>query len=127
MRRRSSGLSSRYASREARSVTEAFVQHSNHQRPHQGRSCRNQPPQQAFPILPNRPSLPASVDPDAWGQAINGRTYARRMKSDGRVSVDGTDYSVKQALAGQLIRLRVNATERCLEGLQQDTIIKVLP
>ena len=111
---------------EVRSVTETFVQHYNTQRPHQGRSCRNQPPCQAHPVLPSLPPLPASVDPDAWLNAIHGRTYARRVKSDGRVSVDGTSYYVKQALAGQLITLRVNATQRCFEVMQQDTLIKQL-
>jgi hypothetical protein len=43
------------------------------------------------------------------------------------VSVDGTDYYIKQALAGQQIILRANAAERCLEVLQQETLIKALP
>lgn len=54
-------------------------------------------------------------------------TFARRIKSDGRVSVDGTDYYIKQAFAGQMMSLRVNAAERCLEVLQENTLIKVLP
>jgi hypothetical protein len=112
---------------EVRTVTEQFQQHYNYQRPHQGRSCGNQPPCQAHPVLPTLPALPAVVDPDAWVQAIHGRTYARRVKSDGRVSVDGTNYYVKQALAGHLLTLRINATEHSLEVLQQDTIIKILP
>jgi hypothetical protein len=96
-------------------VTEAFEQHSNQQRPHQSRRCGNRPSRQTFPSYP---TLPASVDPDAWVQAIHGRTYVRRVKSDRCVSVDGIDYSVKQALAGQPVILRVNATERSLEVLQ---------
>jgi hypothetical protein len=63
---------------EARLVSEAFVQHYNKERPHQGRSCGNQPPSLAHPVLPSLPSLPTSVDPDAWLQAIHGRTSARR-------------------------------------------------
>lgn len=112
---------------EVRSVTEHFVHHYNEQRPHQGLSCGNQPPRLAFPALPHLPTLPTSVDPDAWLKAIHGRTYARRVKSDGRVSVDGTDYYIKQAFAGQLIMVRVNAAERNLEVLLQETFIKVLP
>ncbi len=112
---------------EVRSVTEQFQHHYNEQRPHQGRSCRNQPPCQAHPALPSLPALPSSVDPDAWVQAIHGRTYARRVKSDGRVSVDGTDYYIKQALAGHQVILRVNAAERCLEVREQEALIKVLP
>ncbi|GHO63431.1 hypothetical protein KSC_023230 [Ktedonobacter sp. SOSP1-52] len=77
--------------------------------------------------MPTLPALPAVVDPDAWLQAVHGRTYARRVKSDGRVSVDGADYSIKQALAGQLITLNVNAASRCFEVLQHESIIKQLP
>jgi hypothetical protein len=88
---------------EVRSVTEAFVQHYNQQRPHQGRSCGNYPPRVAHPILPHLPALPTLVDPDAWLNAIDGRTSARRIKANGCVSVDGTGYYIKQALAGQMI------------------------
>jgi hypothetical protein len=49
---------------EVKAVTEEFQQHSNQQRPHQGRGCRNQPPAVAHPVLPTRPALPATVDPD---------------------------------------------------------------
>ncbi|WP_236600823.1 transposase [Ktedonobacter sp. SOSP1-85] len=108
-------------------VTEAFEHFYNTQRPHQGRNCRNRPPSQAHPVLPTLPALPALIDPDAWLQAVHGRTYARRVKSDGRVSVDGADYYIKQALAGQRITLRVNAAERCFEVLQHESIIKQLP
>jgi hypothetical protein len=112
---------------EVRMVTEAFVEHYNKERPHQGRSCGNQPPRVAHPVLPPLPALPTSVDPDAWLKAIHGRTYARRVMSDGCVSVDGTNYYVKQALAELQIILRVNAAERSLEVLQEQTLIKVLP
>lgn len=112
---------------EARLVTEAFMQHYNTERPHQGCSCGNQPPRLAHPTPPHLPALPTSVDPDAWLNAIHGRTYARRIKSDGCVSVDGTNYYVKQALAGQQIILRVNAAEQCLEVLHEQILIKALP
>jgi transposase InsO family protein len=112
---------------EVRTVTDTFLQHYNEQRPHQGRNCGNQPPRVAHPTFPRLPALPSTVDPDAWLQAIHRRTYARRVKSDGRVSVDGTEYYIKQALAGQMISLRINAAEQCLEVFQQDTLLKVLP
>jgi transposase InsO family protein len=51
---------------QAREVTEAFVIHSNSERPNQALSCGNQPPHLAFPELPSLPALPQSVDPDAW-------------------------------------------------------------
>lgn len=67
------------------------------------------------------------VDPDAWLQAVHGRTYARRVKSDGYVSVDGIDYYIKRALAGHMITVCVNATERCFEVMQETTLVKQIP
>jgi hypothetical protein len=49
------------------------------------------------------------------------------VKADGRVKVDGISYYVKQALAGHLITLCVNAHARCFEVIQHDTLIKTLP
>jgi Integrase core domain len=112
---------------EVRSVTEDFLHHYNTQRPHQGRSCHNRPPREAHPVLPPLPPLPAVVDPDLWLMAIDRRSYARRIKADGNVSVDGAPYYIKKALAGQQIILRVNATERVFEVIHQEVLIKALP
>jgi transposase InsO family protein len=49
---------------DVKSVTEEFQQYYNQERPHQGRRCRNQPPVVAHPVLPTRPALPATIDPD---------------------------------------------------------------
>jgi hypothetical protein len=40
-----------------REVTEAFLQHYNEERPHQGQTCGNVPPRVAFPTLPTLPAL----------------------------------------------------------------------
>jgi transposase InsO family protein len=42
---------------EVREVTEAFLQHYNQERPHQGGACGNVPPRVAFPTLPTLPAL----------------------------------------------------------------------
>lgn len=112
---------------EVRKVTEEYGWHYNQERPHQGRSCRNQPPQKAHPILSARPALPAQVDPDRWVSALDGRLYARRVKSDGRVLVDGIAYYVKRELAGQQIILRIKAATRVFEVLLGEQKIKELP
>src|SRR6266702_3315077 len=49
---------------EVREVTEQFMQHYNHERPHQGRSCKDQPPRVAFATLPKLPPVPETIDPD---------------------------------------------------------------
>lgn len=56
---------------EVRTVTEHFQHHYNVERPHQGRSCCNQPPCVAHPVLPARPALPVTVDPDRWLNATS--------------------------------------------------------
>jgi len=75
-------------------VTEAFLQHYNHERPHQGRACSNVPPHVAFPTLPTLPSLPERVDPDAWLVSLDQKMYLRHVGRDGCVDVDLTTYSI---------------------------------
>jgi len=108
-------------------VTEQFLQHYNHERPHQGRSCKDQPPRVAFPTLPKLPPLPDQVDPDRWLQSVHGHAFARRIGSDGCVDVDEEPYYIKQALAGQHIALVVNAPEKLFEVYHQDILIKQVP
>jgi transposase InsO family protein len=73
---------------EVREVTEQYMYHYNHERPHQGRSCGNRPPREAFPTLPTLPALPQMVDPDRWLQAIHGQAFVRRVGRDGCLDVD---------------------------------------
>lgn len=112
---------------EVRTVTEIFGQHYNRERPHQGRSCRNQPPALAHPVLPKRPPLPESVDPDQWLVALDGRCYPRLVKSDGRIRVDGRYYSIKTELAGHRIMLHLNASTRCFDVFLGEQFIKSVP
>jgi Integrase core domain len=88
---------------EIRTVTEAFRQHYTQERPHQGRRCRNHPPAVVHPVLPACPALPATVDPDRWLTALDGRCYPRGVKRDGRIQVDGTSYYSTADLAGHPI------------------------
>lgn len=112
---------------EVRTATEAFGQHYNQQRPHQGRSCRNQPPAVAHQVLPKRPALPEIVDPDRWLSALHGRWYPRLVKKDGRIQVDGIYYYIKAELAGHHIMLHLNATARCFDAFRGAQFIKSVP
>jgi transposase InsO family protein len=72
---------------QVRSITCHFQQFYNEERPHQGMSCRNQPPRTAFPVLPTLPAVPAEVDPDRWLTEVHGRSYTRRVDAHGTVTV----------------------------------------
>jgi hypothetical protein len=109
---------------EVREVTNAYQVHYNHERPHQGRSCRNRPPRVAYPTLPTLPTLPGFVDPDAWLAHIHGQAYARRVQPNGIVAVDRRDYYITQALAGQQVALVVNAPERRFDVLLGKELVK---
>jgi transposase InsO family protein len=100
---------------QVREVTEAFVEHYNWQRPHQGIACGNRPPRVAFPDLPTLRSVPDVVNADAWLSWIDGEHVVRLVNRQGFVKVDLRTYYVSSKLAGQAVTLRVNATEGCLQ------------
>jgi hypothetical protein len=112
---------------EVRDVTEQFMHPYNEQRPHQGRSCKDQPPQVAFPTLPKLPPVPETIDPDRWLESLHGQAFARRIGSDGCVDVDLEPYYIKRALVGQQIVLLVNAPDSLFEVYQDTTLIKQVP
>nr|WP_244421938.1 integrase core domain-containing protein [Ktedonobacter racemifer] len=97
---------------EVREITEAFIQHYNWERPHQGRTCHNVAPRVAFPTLPSLPALPQVVDPDAWLQAIEGQIFVRKVGADGCVNVDLAPYYISQQVVGQYMALQVVVSER---------------
>jgi integrase-like protein len=112
---------------EVQEATERFVQHYNTERPHQSRSCKDQPPRVAFPTLPQLPPLPEMVDPDRWLQTIDGAAFPRRIAADGCVDVNSQPYSIKKELAGQSVVLLVKAAQRCFQVCLGATLIKQVP
>ena len=109
---------------QAVAVTADFVRQYNEQRPNQARSCGNRPPRTAFPELPSRPALPATVDPDAWLRTIDGRSFARKVRHDGTVTLDGDRYYVGQKLVGQPVVLRVRAADHTLDVLHRQQVLR---
>jgi transposase InsO family protein len=97
-----------------RAVTAAFKQHYNQERPHQGVSCGNQPPRVAFPLLPVRPPVPVTVDVDRWVAALSGQRYVRKVMQDTSVTVGTGRYYIKQALVGQYVTMRIDASDRTM-------------
>jgi Integrase core domain len=112
---------------QAREVTEAFVEHYNWQRPHQGLSCGNRPPRVAFPDWPHLPQVPDIVNADAWLSWVDGDHLVRQVNRQGLVKVDLRTYYVSSKLAGQAVRLRINATQRCLQVVYPQVTRRVLP
>lgn len=111
---------------QVQTVTQAFQQHYNYERPHQGRACQNQPPRVAFPVLPELPRLPEHVDPDHWLQAVDGQCSARRVGRDGLIRLDSHQYYVSTRLAGQMVSLRIDAATRELVVEYQGQMVKRL-
>jgi hypothetical protein len=97
---------------QVKEVTVEYKDHYNYERPHQGRSCKNQPPRIAFAELPILRGLPLSVDPDSWLRAVANEHFTRKVKSDGAIGVDKRDYYVGRELAGQYVVIKVDAEQR---------------
>ena len=108
-------------------VTAAFQQHYNTERPHQGLVCGNQPPRTAFPVLPARPPVPLMVDSDRWISALHGKCYVRKVQQDTSVSVGAGRYYVTQALRGQQVTLQIDASDRTLVVWHNGQEIKRVP
>lgn len=110
-----------------RMVTDAFRQHYNQERPHQGRSCGNQPPRQAFPLLLPRPAAPALVDTNRWVEALDGTRFVRKVQQNTAVKLDTQRYFVSQELVGQQVTLIINAADRTLVIEHRGTEVKRVP
>jgi hypothetical protein len=112
---------------EVREATAEFLQHYNHERPHQGKACGNRPPHTAFPNLPALPPLPERVNPDHWLETVHGQACVRKVGAQGSVDVDDEhDYS-SQAYAGQQVVLFVNAPEKVFGVWLKGRVIKSVP
>jgi hypothetical protein len=111
----------------AQTATAVFRQHYNEERPNQAITCGNRPPRVAFPNLPPRPALPATVDPDRWLEIVNGERYVRKVRANGTVSIDNTIYYVDQAWEGKYVSVRLDAAERAFVVEYRERPVKQLP
>ena len=110
-----------------RTVTAAWGQHYNDERPHQGLACGNQPPRKAFPVLPSRPPVPVTVDPDHWISALDGHQYVRKVQQDTSVTIGTGRYYITRALRGQHVTLQIDATDRTLVVEHDGQEVKRVP
>ena len=112
---------------QARTATEAFVQHYNVERPHQGLACGNRPPRSAFPTLPALPPLPSTIDPDSWLDELDGLHVERKIDRHGMLSIDLKRYYVSSKLVGHHVSVQLDAQARCLHVYLEQQPIKSLP
>ena len=108
-------------------VTQTYKAHYNYERPHQGRSCQNQPPRVAFPEAKTTRCLPQVVDPDRWLKQISHCIYSRRVNKNGSIQIGNQRYYVGKTLAKQEVLLRINAEEKQFLVCQSQQVIKKIP
>jgi transposase len=104
-----------------------FRHHYNYERPNQALTCGNRPPRRAFTQLPDLPSLPDRVDPDRWLQFIDGKVYLRRIDANGTVRLDKHRYYIRRDLRGRYVNLQIDAAQRQILVLLNDTLLKAIP
>jgi len=107
-------------------VTESFRWHYNAERPNQARSCGNQPPYHAHPVLPRLPPLPDRIDPDGWLRAVHRRRFKRRVQSNGSVQFGRHRYYVGKQFKGRYLLLQIDAHAQTLAVLVADQVVKTV-
>lgn len=112
---------------DAHAVLEPFITYHNGQRPHQGRACQNQIPDDVFPIVPTLPRLPTVVYPNRWLEAQQGRMFRRRVNANGAIQVDRHVYSIGQAFAGEVVLVHLDSLNARLLITQNGKVLKALP
>lgn len=119
-------VSSPQTEEEVRTVNASYVQHYNSERPSQALPCGNRPPVVAFPTLPTLPKVPELIDPDAWLSHVHGLHTVRKVRANGTILLDDVPYYIQQAMAGQYVDIRLDATAQTIEVGQKGQLLKRL-
>ena len=77
-------------------VNQHYVHFYNFERPNQAMTCGNQPPRVKFPERPCLPPVPDTINTDRWLLAQSGKTYKRKLNSDGYFQLGNQTYYVQQ-------------------------------
>ena len=111
-----------------REVTEAFLQHYNHERPQEATLLWEGPSSGGVSNLAHR-TRPRHlrVDPDAWLVPLDQKVYLRHVGRDGCVDVDLATYYLGPQMAGWSVLFQVEAQSRQFAVWHQDQVIKLLP
>jgi len=112
---------------QVKEVTESFLHHYNEQRPHQGRSCGNQPPRVACPSFPKLPAVAETIDPDLWLERVNGQALVRKVQADASLTINHERYYLPRELAGHQVTCFINAPEKQFDIWQAGAHVKSVP
>jgi transposase InsO family protein len=107
--------------------TGRYKRRYNHERPHQGRACQNQPPRLVFPdVRPDR-VLPELVDPVPWLLPTSRRLYQRRTNTNGSLQIGGFQYYIGKRWAKRILAVRVLPQEKVLAVYDGVELVKKVP
>jgi len=109
---------------EAQQAANNYSTFYNLERPNQALTCRNQPPSIALGMPPYLPQLPETIDPDAWLNSYHKRSFRRRVRSGGSVTVDKHNYYVGKHHNKQMVTLILNAETKEFDIRLGEQIIK---
>jgi len=107
-------------------VNQRYVRFYNYERPNQAITCGNQPPYVKFPEKPVLPAVPANIDPDRWLLSLTGKSYKRKLDSNGCFQLGNQTYYVQQSRHGQTVVIWVDGQKRKLNVVANRTQIKSL-
>src|SRR4051794_26566278 len=99
---------------EVKELLPTYKHHYNHERPHQGRACKNRPPLIAFPELPALPALPLLIDPDRWVRECNGLRFVRKVDFKGTIKIDKRHYYLSREMIGKYVLVEIDGENRQL-------------
>ena len=97
---------------DAREALDLFKHFYHEERPHQGRACGGQTPNEAFPSLPTLPHVPDEVQPNAWLEHDHGRVFRRNVNSRGFIQVDKERYYVGKQHAKKRVLVHLDAPKQ---------------
>jgi transposase InsO family protein len=109
---------------QVKEVIKNFREHYNHKRPNQAITCRNLPPYEAFPELPSLRRLPTTIDPDRWVEVLDGKRFVRKVRANGTISIDNTQYYIGTAKQGCSLTFHINGAKRTFIVEEADTTLK---
>ncbi len=107
-------------------VTAQYKTHYNYERPHQGKSCNNRPPREAFPDLPVLPTVPAIVKADKWLERCVGWRFVRKVDKKGSFKLDRFHYYLSKELAGKYVSLELDPASGEIMVRQEQTLVRRL-